>query len=506
MTLTLSILLDKMSYPILLEKVQKSDSGVAGLDRVLMECKHQLGEEYKGVAKFAILYRAFPGGRALVPVAVAASIMPPGWVASTPFVPGRGMRVVPKPSQVEIVKELVSRLAAEHAVMLNLDPGMGKTYLSIMASRACGLKTVVAVMSVDAATQWENEFYDKAEGMEGKIYKLGSVRTKNTCTIEEAEVLIVRAAAIAELEFAPEIWQSFRMLIIDETHAVGTKRVMESFMNFTCVRYVIGCSGTPEKPDGRHHAMACFVGRNPIVARHGRSIDFFLLNLGVTADESNYLRACQNVRGESNEALAEYGILERGISEDSVCYGRIALLALLLVRKYGHKVLVITKFTKQIAGIKYCLEAWGKCSVTTYIGKSKADREYDGFADVLVGTAQMTMTMFDQATSGRPFDRRFTAAIMCQSLAQDGNLWQAIGRVMRAPEDVSPIFVWIQYPLKAYARHTREMREFVEGRGLVVKDGAELLPRAMKDGPVQTTRGSFVRGPRNGAQCKAHIR
>jgi hypothetical protein len=111
-------------------------------------------------------------------------------------------------------------------------------------------------------------------------------------------------------------------------------------------------------------------------------------------------------------------------------------------------------------------------SATEYTGK---ERNYDGYAQATVGTDRMTMTAFDQGNSGVAYDRRFSAGILCQSLAQDGNLWQAIGRIMRAPPEITPLFVWVQYPMQAYEEHRRKMLEAITERHMDVYGATDLV-------------------------------
>ena len=63
--------------------------------------------------------------------------------------------------------------------------------------------------------------------------------------------------------------------------------------------------------------------------------------------------------------------------------------------------------------------------------------------EVTIGTTQVCMTAYDQATSGIAYDRRYTTAILCQSLAQDGNLWQGDRTDYASPDHENPVFVWI---------------------------------------------------------------
>ena len=90
-------------------------------------------------------------------------------------------------------------------------------------------------------------------------------------------------------------------------------------------------------------------------------------------------------------------------------------------------------------------------------------------AKVLCGTTQKVMTAFDQSASGIEFDKRFNIAILCQSVAKKGNLWQAVGRILRAENEVIPQFIWIYYPMKAYDKHLDKAIKFLKSRQVQIE-------------------------------------
>ena len=198
----------------------------------------------------------------------------------------------------------------------------------------------------------------------------------------------------------------------------------------------------------------------------------------VFTDETKYRQIKGASAGEEDKGvLEEYGIMERSIAYDSVTNNRIALLAASLLLRDNHQILVISKYTEQCKAIYQTLLKWGLYT-SLYIGK---DRDYDGRANIIVGSVQLTLTAFDQANSGKEFDRRFTAAILCNSIAQDGNMWQGVGRIMRAPEHEKPVFVWLQYPMKAYEKHTDTMNKLVIERQLKKQGHYFVFPKEHYD-------------------------
>jgi hypothetical protein len=107
--------------------------------------------------------------------------------------------------------------------------------------------------------------------------------------------------------------------------------------------------------------------------------------------------------------------------------------------------------------------------------------KYDGFAEVLVGTSGKTAGL-DQGRSGVEFDRRFSGVILCQAMLQRGNLWQATGRVMRAPEGVVPLFFCVVYGEMAMNDvGLRGVREYVEAWEMELRGLEEYVPAAVAE-------------------------
>lgn len=434
-------------------------------------------------AGMLVLYEELPGGAVRVPLAMGKKL----W-AGAPPPPVReiprpvGLARAPRPEQEEIISRMFEHLGETGGVMLDCDPGMGKTYMSWYAALALGAPTAVVVARVDFARQWANELQAVRPGCAGEVCVLGGKQERSevyTATPETARYLVVRAGILKDLP--REVLERYGVLVLDETHMLGTQESLRGVMRFGGARYVIGCSGTPEKPDGRHAAVEMFLGRRSIVARRERAVDFAFVPLNVSVDESNYLRLLRGSGGREDARevpphMAEYGRMEISIAAGAATTNRLALVAYALW-KMGHKVLVMSKYRRQCMGVVDVLRRWGVRAGAYVAEAGRRGERYDGMADVLVGTTQITMTAFDQATSGVAFDRRFSAAVLCQSLSQEGNLWQAVGRIMRAPPEVEPLFVMARYPrMTAYAKQHESMLRMVQERGLRVRGEDFIFP------------------------------
>ena len=170
-------------------------------------------------------------------------------------------------------------------------------FIENYVTTAFGLNTVVICPRVDNCIQWVNECLEIAPYMSDQICLKGSVTDKSSmATPENAKLLVMRGGMLIprknkitgkmELEIPATTLRRYEMVILDETHLLATEGQMLGVLNFTGATYVIGCSGTPEKPDKRHEMIQFIVGRESIQARRYRSIDFVFFNMKVFTDGS----------------------------------------------------------------------------------------------------------------------------------------------------------------------------------------------------------------------------
>ncbi len=449
--------------------------------KIIKDSKNRGGKSESGSSKFPDdfidVFTLYEQGYVALPTGYARrAVSTLKFPAVTPEIP-EGIIRGPLPAQGDILSLLLKYLIETGGALLECDPGMGKTFMSLFAAFMFAMPAVVVVPRADYAGQWAEEALKIMPGIERHICLMGSlaeISTKFPATPETAKLLFIRAANLEKIEL--DVLRRYRFVILDETQMLGTKKSIECILRLTNAAYVVGCSATPDKPDGRERAMELFMGSAVIEARRDRKFDLVLFPLAVKTDEAEYdrlLRGGAHGRKKSTTGLShmgEYGRMEISIAKNFITNHRIAILCACLVKMHNHKVIVLTKYLNQAAYLSKILTDW-KISSTIYSGSNK---EYDGFASVTIGINQVAVAAFDQAK--RPHDRRFTAGIMLQSLSQEGNMWQAIGRVMRAPDEIRPLFIWAQYPMNAYSAHVNTVVPFLTSRSGELAEPSTLIP------------------------------
>lgn len=466
----------KLSHLCKLSRVTDPVTNMSGMTAVIQNCKivKRSGKKKGGGTYEEALnvYWSSNDDRIILPLAFARRAYKDFKVQTTePREPKDATRR-PLEHQVDIMKRAMELLIRLGGVLLECDPGMGKTFMSLYLGLMFRLPIMVIVARVDYAEQWALEFCEITKAHEGKICVMGSATDRYprfSCDPAKANILFIRAPLLQNLSL--EMLARYKFIILDETQMLGTDAQLAAMMRLAGASYVVGCSATPDKPDGRERALELFMGTEAISARWNRPFHFVLFPMNVNTSEKEYERLMKKPgTGPVPMHMAEYGEMERAIAYHPITCHRIAILAHSLVTNHDHKLIVITKYLYQAEYLNRILLSMGITS-TIYSGQNK---EYDGFAQVTIGSAQVAMAAFDQAK--RSFDRRFSAGIMAQSLAQGGNMWQAVGRVMRVEKEKIPLFIWLQYPMNAYKKHVEEIMPTILARKAIIKEPEEYVP------------------------------
>lgn len=457
-----------MSTIVSLEKAVDVNAEDGGLSLVLSHCRIPLGRYRKAGGKEGVetidVYKQYTNGQIALPLGFAVKYCG----LATGKLPMRDMsgakRHPRNKDQEDILSKMRVSLEQTRTAMLECDPGMGKTFLSLYMGLAIGLNIAVILPKSSYVTQWREELLNIYPGFESRICAFDSVASGKASvpTPEAANFLFIRADLINRL--TQEALIRYRYIVIDETHEMS-KKMIENAVMFCNAAYTVGCSATPDKGDGRENAIALFVGRNNIVRHDNRAVNFMEIDINAKCDETEYQmmlrKSSKEVTGKAHLWL--YGRMEISLAANYIVNARIALMAYVLAKKHNKKILIISTYIYQCNALCKILKEWN-ISADIYTG---GHSKYDGYAQVLVAQRFKGMTAFDQATSGIPYDRRFNTAIMCQSLAQDGNMWQSIGRIKRAPAGEEILFVWAKYPMLAYEKQGKNIHEYLESKKVV---------------------------------------
>jgi superfamily II DNA or RNA helicase len=126
------------------------------------------------------------------------------------------------------------------------------TVLAIYLSHLLKVKTLVIVHQEFLMDQWIERFQQFTDA------KVGTIRQKKV-DIENKDVVIGMVHSISCIDYDPEIFKQFGLVIYDEVHHLGSRMFSKALLK-TSSEYTIGLSATPERSDGLMKIVNWHVG------------------------------------------------------------------------------------------------------------------------------------------------------------------------------------------------------------------------------------------------------
>ncbi len=153
-----------------------------------------------------------------------------------------------KPNQLEVLAEVES-YGAPVSGCLALHTGFGKTVCAIEIIRRLNVRT----LWLSHTTQLIRQFAERVQGFLGvTVGELGeSDGPIVSCTIQ----------SLLRRDYAPDFFDSFGLVIIDECHHMGAETFSSAFHKVGGIPHTIGLSATLERKDGLACVFQWAIGR-----------------------------------------------------------------------------------------------------------------------------------------------------------------------------------------------------------------------------------------------------
>lgn len=407
----------------------------------------------------------------------------------------------PRDEQFDILERSKIILEASHGLILQAQPGAGKTFMSIVLASSFGLRTAILTPRETITKQWvktiqmalplakiwlpqSSMIESKAKKSRKKGKKLGFVQIGTEPIDPEtgqsswdfAVMLVDRASALRS-----EILESVGMLIIDEVHMHCTHNRVKSILEFTPM-YVISLSATIERSDGCHKMIHLITGDEKIVIEPKRLHLVIALQVPVVIPETKSEKTRLLNFTEFTNCLSECAEYNQAIV-NLIAANSLKRKFIVLCSRVQHcKTLVRMLRSLEITSEEMCE------SKSSYID-----------CKVLVGTMSKVSVGFDAATCAINFDGVSPdTLIVATSFKMTKDYVQCAGRVMRASSDRLPIVIFFQTKNNVMQRHFSQMKPYIQSiGGHIIKQSStshhqdkSLLPESMPFSPLSKSFGS----------------
>lgn len=165
--------------------------------------------------------------------------------------------------QSVIVDGIVAELYAKKRFYLQMDTGLGKSFIAAGMISKMSLRACVVVSNKSLSRQMKNDLSKALPGADIEIYKNKSAGLKHATYNITADVTIIVINTAAKMPGS--FFNNFGLVIYDEVHGYCTETFSKVFFAADCAMYVFGMTATPERLDGMQTVSFAHLGE-PVAA------------------------------------------------------------------------------------------------------------------------------------------------------------------------------------------------------------------------------------------------
>ena len=299
---------------------------------------------------------------------------------------------------------IINLFDTQHAAYAQLDTGMGKTLLAAAVFQKYNKKTIIVCMSLALVAQMITDFKNAFPTIKIIHYDESRYPKLNT-TFNEYDVLVFVNISFSKREDTMEIFNNFKLLIVDEAHLYTSTTNEKILWQTQFFDNVLALSATPlGHPSKLDNFPLIFFGR-PIEITKLENIDIADSAFKVNVHKIEYFGDetkpwCANfIQGNMLSAVSTIG----NISKDPNRNQMIANIVMNL-RKQNHGVMIFSELREHLVRIQQYIKSAGIPSEISVLMSGVADdtletaKEYKehvvlttyGFSKIGISLSSMT--------------------------------------------------------------------------------------------------------------------
>jgi len=167
-------------------------------------------------------------------------------------------------------QHVLNQLIKENRVILEAQPGFGKTMIALVLMKKRGQKTLIIVHTNTLLHQWEKRINDNFSLSKEDIGLIGDNKWKVGKKVTIASYMTLSRRELGEIQ------NTFGLVIIDECHHVPANTFSTVVKQFSA-KYVLGLTATTFRKDKLEKLMFLYVSdqvitaKNSVQANHGQN-------------------------------------------------------------------------------------------------------------------------------------------------------------------------------------------------------------------------------------------
>lgn len=150
--------------------------------------------------------------------------------------------------QVPIVDNIIEVLNERFCYLLQMDAGLGKTFVAAGVIARLKVKTCIIVSNKILRQQMIDDL--------NVAFNNEIPLSKSKESIEDINIIVINTA----LKLPPSYWKQFGLVIMDEVHSYCSDKFMEIFFHADYSKYVLGMTATPERLDSMESVIKLHLG------------------------------------------------------------------------------------------------------------------------------------------------------------------------------------------------------------------------------------------------------
>jgi superfamily II DNA or RNA helicase len=365
-------------------------------------------------------------------------------------------------SQPEVSQHILEKLKTKQGGILQLHTGYGKTTMAIYLASILKLKTLVLVHKTFLQDQWYERIKQFTDA------SVGIIRQK-TIDVEGRDIVIGMLQSVSMIDYDPEIFKDFDLVILDECAHGASKVFSRAFFKINPT-YTLALSATPKRNDGLTKIIHWFFGDTLIkVERRCHNVVYVK---SFTYESNNILFTEKKVwrKGKMRPDTVNMTTNICNISERNKL---ITDIINALRFKDGRKILILSKRLNHLNILKTMMDNILKAEVkngtfcedeyTTayYVGGMK-DWQLKAAAE-----ADIIYATYSMAEEGLDIDGLNTL-VLANSIKDP---IQAIGRILRKPiedGDINPLVIDIGDNLSSFANWAKNRVKYYKANKYII--------------------------------------
>ena len=316
--------------------------------------------------------------------------------------------------------------------LISLDTGLGKTVVALKLISLVGTKTLVIVHADFLLDQWISRIKQYLP-----TARIGVIKQER-CEIENCDIVVGMIQTIIKREYPKGTFDSFGMMINDETHHEASRTFSTLFFKVQPKR-LIGLSATPKRKDGLSKVLYWFLG--PQIIEIKRETD--KPNISFVVNDTNGYIEKFNRLGKVNipEMITDISMKpERNL---------LILSKIMDLLKNSRKILVLSERRTHCEWFCDQLKLSGILAGLYLGGMKTLDRETTTNCSVILGTYQ---------AAGEGFDVADLDTLILATPKSD--VQQAVGRILRQKNANTPLVIDIVDQFSIFKAQYFKRRKF----------------------------------------------